>query len=79
VYATSTLELPTGSTLVLFTDGLVEERDEDLDVGLDRAADAVRGLAAANRIVRRLTRLRTAAHRSDDTAILAAHLRIPGR
>jgi serine phosphatase RsbU (regulator of sigma subunit) len=32
--------IPPGSTLLLFTDGLVERRDEDLDVGLARLGDA---------------------------------------
>ncbi|MFF5982533.1 PP2C family protein-serine/threonine phosphatase [Streptomyces olindensis] len=31
-----------GATLVLYTDGLVERRREDIDVGLDRLADALR-------------------------------------
>jgi serine phosphatase RsbU (regulator of sigma subunit) len=33
--------LPFGSTLLLYTDGLVERRGEDLDVGMARAAAAV--------------------------------------
>jgi serine phosphatase RsbU (regulator of sigma subunit) len=32
--------IPPGSTLLMFTDGLVERRDEDLDVGLDRLGEA---------------------------------------
>ncbi|WP_369140336.1 SpoIIE family protein phosphatase [Modestobacter versicolor] len=34
--------LAPGSTLLLYTDGLVERRDEDLDEGMARAVDAVR-------------------------------------
>jgi serine phosphatase RsbU (regulator of sigma subunit) len=34
--------LAPGSTLLLYTDGLVERRDEDLDAGMDRAVTAVR-------------------------------------
>jgi Stage II sporulation protein E (SpoIIE)/GAF domain len=37
----STIALPPLSTLVLFTDGLVEARDQSLDVGMDRLAVAV--------------------------------------
>jgi serine phosphatase RsbU (regulator of sigma subunit) len=40
--------LPPGASLLLYTDGLVERRDEDLDEGMARAAAAVsegRGLA----------------------------------
>ena len=34
--------LAPGTTLLLYTDGLVERRDEDLDAGMDRAVTAVR-------------------------------------
>jgi serine phosphatase RsbU (regulator of sigma subunit) len=37
----STVAFPPGTTLVLYTDGLVENRGEDLDVGLRRLAEAV--------------------------------------
>jgi serine phosphatase RsbU (regulator of sigma subunit)/PAS domain-containing protein/anti-sigma regulatory factor (Ser/Thr protein kinase) len=42
---TAELQLPEGSSLVLFTDGLIEDRNRDLDVGLDmlRAALATGG------------------------------------
>ncbi|MGW5351591.1 PP2C family protein-serine/threonine phosphatase [Streptomyces sp. NPDC004031] len=33
-----------GDTLVMYTDGLIERRDEDIDVGLDRLVAAVREL-----------------------------------
>ncbi|MFD8073300.1 SpoIIE family protein phosphatase [Streptomyces sp. NPDC059718] len=33
-----TLELPEGSVLALYTDGLVEDREHDIDVGMDRLA-----------------------------------------
>ena len=36
-----TAVLPAGSTLLLYTDGLVERRGESLDQGLERARDAV--------------------------------------
>ena len=36
-----TVAFPPGSTLVLYTDGLVENRGEDLDVGLRRLTEAV--------------------------------------
>jgi serine phosphatase RsbU (regulator of sigma subunit) len=36
--------LPTGSTLLLYTDGLVERRGEDLDDGLQRLVAAVETL-----------------------------------
>ena len=39
------LSLPAGSTLLLYTDGLVERRGESLDDGLGRLAGVVAGLA----------------------------------
>jgi serine phosphatase RsbU (regulator of sigma subunit) len=33
--------LPAGSTLMLYTDGLVERRDDDVDNGVDRAVAAL--------------------------------------
>jgi serine phosphatase RsbU (regulator of sigma subunit) len=37
----ATLRYDEGATLVLYTDGLIERRDEDIDTGLDRLADAL--------------------------------------
>lgn len=42
------VEIAPGSTLLLYTDGLIERRGEDLTVGLDRLADAVRRHHAAD-------------------------------
>jgi PAS domain S-box-containing protein len=40
-----TIPLPAGSTLLLYTDGLVERRDEDIDVGIERLQRLLSGLA----------------------------------
>ncbi|WP_432497228.1 PP2C family protein-serine/threonine phosphatase [Kineococcus auxinigenes] len=40
-------DLPTGSTLLLYTDGLVERRDSDLDTGVERLRAAAGALAGA--------------------------------
>jgi serine phosphatase RsbU (regulator of sigma subunit)/PAS domain-containing protein/anti-sigma regulatory factor (Ser/Thr protein kinase) len=40
-FETVELELPEGSRLVLYTDGLVEDRTHDIDVGLDRLRAAL--------------------------------------
>jgi serine phosphatase RsbU (regulator of sigma subunit)/type II secretory pathway pseudopilin PulG len=40
-YQATTFTLPWNSTLVCYTDGLIERRGEDIDVGLDRLAGAV--------------------------------------
>ncbi|MDT4975001.1 MAG: hypothetical protein QOG98_759 [Pseudonocardiales bacterium] len=41
----TTLPFPTGSTLLLFTDGLIERRGEDIDASLARLARSASGLA----------------------------------
>ena len=43
-----TTELPTGSSLVLYTDGLVERRDASLDAGIARVTQAVSRLGDAD-------------------------------
>ncbi len=42
------VELAPGSTLVLFTDGLVERRDRSIDTGVERVMEAVRRLGDAD-------------------------------
>ncbi|MFJ9542813.1 SpoIIE family protein phosphatase [Streptomyces sp. NPDC101225] len=75
----ATAGLPPGSTLVLYTDGLVEDPGHSLDVGLDRlrrhaAALVHRPLAAfTDQLLRRVRPERN----DDDVALLA--LRIPDR
>jgi serine/threonine-protein kinase RsbW len=65
-----------GATLVLYTDGLVESRTADLDVGLARlrtvAADASDdGPADPGELCDRLLAALTGPHRADDVALLA--------
>ena len=88
-YSHGVVELPVGSVLLLYTDGLVERRDRPLDEGLDRLVTAVReGPRNPERLVEHvLDRLIGTAERGDDVALLAArllvvaprplHLRIP--
>lgn len=62
-----------GDTLLLFTDGLVERRHEDLDAGGRRLLDAAQDLAGDD-LDARLERLVEALHdpsRDDDVAVLA--------
>ena len=68
------VELPPGSTLLLFTDGLVEDRHQSVGVGLDRLREAVGGSgdsepAAVCRAA--LAGTRRDGGRADDTALLA--------
>ena len=65
--------LPRGGTLVLYTDGLVERRDADIDVGLAALARASRSVepnldAFCQRL---LNQLGGAGHQADDIAVVA--------
>lgn len=72
-------ELEPGSTLVLFTDGLVERRDVDLDVMLDRlAAAAAAGPCPLDELVDHLL-AEVAQQRADDVALLALRVVEPPR
>jgi anti-sigma regulatory factor (Ser/Thr protein kinase) len=74
-YVDQALELPAGSVLMLYTDGLVEERDAPLTEGLDRLVGAlatpVRSADQACEQV--LCALGRDAGTDDDTAVLAVH------
>ncbi|WP_405807182.1 SpoIIE family protein phosphatase [Streptomyces sp. NBC_00210] len=72
-YEGTWIDLPPGSVLALYTDGLVEERGTDIDVGIDRLraslaharADSVDELAD-----RLLHDARISTYRADDIALL---------
>lgn len=72
------LRLAAGETLVLFTDGLVERRDADLDVGLAALRDAVgegAGTEVAADLVQRLAaRLIGGGGHTDDVCVVAVTL-----
>jgi serine phosphatase RsbU (regulator of sigma subunit)/anti-sigma regulatory factor (Ser/Thr protein kinase) len=73
-YAAQSLQFPTGSTLVMYTDGLVERRDEPIDRGLERLANASRLAAGtddttfADRVYKGLV---SEVSMEDDIALLA--------
>jgi len=67
--------LPPGSTLLLYTDGLIERRDRHLNDGLAELKATADTLAAAP--VEELTDelpARLAPHPTDDVCLLAIHL-----
>jgi GAF domain-containing protein len=68
--ATHERSIPAGSTLLLYTDGLVEDRRELIDVGIDRLGEVLRGNAAlpGDEICSRL--LAAVTGRADDIALL---------
>jgi len=65
------MPLPPGSTLLLYTDGLIERRDRHLDDGLAELKATADTLAAAP-VDELLARL--APHPTDDVCLLAVHL-----
>ncbi|HWE57162.1 MAG TPA: PP2C family protein-serine/threonine phosphatase [Acidimicrobiales bacterium] len=67
-----TIDFPAGSTLVAFTDGLIERRGEGLGAGLDRlAAAAGRAPAASEELITHLVDDLAASRQEDDIAVLA--------
>ena len=72
--------LPAGSTLLLYTDGLVERRGEVLDTGLARlgAALAERAHGSLDLVLDGLVESLLGDRRDDDVAVLAVRLPPPG-
>ncbi|MFE2544348.1 ATP-binding SpoIIE family protein phosphatase [Actinacidiphila glaucinigra] len=68
-----TLELPEGSVLALYTDGLIEDRDHDIDFGMDRlgAALAQPGLSLEELCSSAVGSLPAGAPNDDVTLLLA--------
>jgi serine phosphatase RsbU (regulator of sigma subunit)/PAS domain-containing protein len=72
----SVVTLDRGATVLLYTDGLVERRDADLDAGLSRLRDALRELAdrplqeLLDEVLERLVD----GHPEDDVALVAVRL-----
>jgi serine phosphatase RsbU (regulator of sigma subunit) len=70
-YHETTVSVPPNSTLIAFTDGLVERRGELLDVGLARLRDAAKGhRLQLDDLLAKLAGLTPGEHH-DDTAIVA--------
>ncbi|MEU6233493.1 SpoIIE family protein phosphatase [Kitasatospora sp. NPDC047058] len=72
-YPETRLDLPRGSVLALYTDGLVEERGHDIDLGIDELRSSLAHARAgdldelADQLLRKARR---STHRSDDIALL---------
>jgi serine phosphatase RsbU (regulator of sigma subunit) len=71
--ATESVDVPPGSTLLLYTDGLVERRDRDIDEGL---AEMCRRASARYRpdLQELCDELAGAAATDDDVALLAIRI-----
>ncbi|MGH8902216.1 MAG: SpoIIE family protein phosphatase [Egibacteraceae bacterium] len=75
-YVSSVFELAPGSLLLLYTDGLVEERSHSLDDGLDRLAATIDpNEQSLERLCQKLIRAMVPKEKADDVALLAARLR----
>lgn len=70
-YPEAIAQLEPGSTLLVYTDGLIERRDETLEQGFDRLRAAASGEEDPNRLVDLLLDALTGEHREDDVALLA--------
>lgn len=73
-YESVTVTMPPGSTLLAFTDGLVERREEHIDVGMKRLADSVeehRAQPLSDLVTSVLADLHNDDKAADDTAVLA--------
>ncbi|MEU8619067.1 SpoIIE family protein phosphatase [Streptomyces sp. NPDC048623] len=73
-FETTELKLDEGAHLVLFTDGLVETRERDIDHGLERLRSALSGdgRRGPEETCRAAARALPAPHPSDDVALLVA-------
>jgi anti-anti-sigma factor len=76
-FTEGTAEIEPGDVLLLYTDGLIERRGENLDDGLERLAAAVRrhGAEAPDRLASRLLQeILADTDQPDDVALIAARL-----
>ncbi|GAB7181637.1 SpoIIE family protein phosphatase [Kitasatospora sp. Ki12] len=76
LHISHTLRLLPGTTGVLYTDGLVERRDEDIDQGLDLLARTLTGAIGAPEVIcaRLLRAMGVTSEHDDDVAVLAFQL-----
>ncbi|WP_406285731.1 SpoIIE family protein phosphatase [Streptomyces sp. NBC_00209] len=72
IHTSGTIPLPPGSTAVLYTDGLVERRSEDIDEGVGALERALSGATGAPQVVcdRLIRSLNVTAEHDDDVAVL---------
>ncbi|MFC4610404.1 SpoIIE family protein phosphatase [Streptomyces maoxianensis] len=81
-YETTTIDLEPGSVLALYTDGLVEQRDRDIDQGLRRLTDTLAASCRPDRALDETGRalladLTDQAPRDDATLLLARTRAVP--
>ncbi|MGW7530220.1 SpoIIE family protein phosphatase [Streptomyces sp. NPDC054783] len=79
-FETTEFDVPEGSRLVLYTDGLIEHRDRDIDDSLTRLRDTLAGVGADHTPEETCTAVLGAllpAQPTDDVALLIARTRAP--
>nr|WP_329138781.1 SpoIIE family protein phosphatase [Streptomyces sp. NBC_01476] len=77
VYVTTEVDVPEGSTLVLYTDGLVEDRSRDIDEGLGLLRAALHGVAGdPEQTCAAVLDAILPEHPGDDIALLVARTRM---
>jgi serine phosphatase RsbU (regulator of sigma subunit) len=69
---TTTVDFPEGSTIVFYTDGLIERRGEVIDEGIRRLCAAI-DPAPAEEVCRKVMALMAGTAAEDDIAVLAIH------
>jgi hypothetical protein len=74
--ASAPIQLPPGSVLVAYTDGLIERRGEPLDIGLERVRAAVSATSPAS-ICERVMGAAIGSHVPEDDIALLAVRRLP--
>jgi PAS domain-containing protein/anti-sigma regulatory factor (Ser/Thr protein kinase) len=78
-FETAELEIAEGSRLVLYTDGLVEDRTRDIDVGLGMLRTALEGAGPSpEETCRAVLDARVPSRSADDIALLVARTRALG-
>jgi anti-sigma regulatory factor (Ser/Thr protein kinase) len=73
VHESATVDLPTGSIVFLYSDGLVERRRESIDVGLERLRSMAEGFTDPEALCRDVVSL-VADGPTDDVAFIAARV-----
>jgi GAF domain-containing protein/anti-sigma regulatory factor (Ser/Thr protein kinase) len=73
-YACDEHPFPTGSTVVLYTDGLVEERGKSIDAGLERLRSLAEGAGDVEALAERVVGAMVPREPRDDVVLLAARL-----
>jgi anti-sigma regulatory factor (Ser/Thr protein kinase) len=73
-YSSQTLRFTADTTLVLFTDGLVERRGESIDDGLERLRGLGQGIDDVERLCADVVDKMVAGEPADDVAVVAARL-----